>query len=493
MDRTTRKRFGRLGAGVGLLAGLLVALMLAAPAQANHPGPPSGDGVQPLFTADNPTCGNLDPGTLELKVEPVADGIFTDGFLTVTIDVRDTGDGPVFDWTSNIGVDSIFVKGGPDGNFYNYQDTIGEDKGDTSLHAPINHSNNKFFGLSHISFCYDVVPSIDVVKGGDELSKVGDEVTYKFMITNDGDVPLVLVSATDTLLGDLTATAIANGCGTLAAGASCSFNVNRTVQAGDPDPLLNTVTVEYSGTLPNGSTATVMDSDSHSVNLFQPSVAIDKTGDELSKVGDEVNYTITVDNTSSGDSPNLTCDVNDSLLGLLADDVNLAPGGQHVINTSRTVQAGDPDPLVNTATVICTVAGFGNVLEASNDHSVNLFQPSVAIDKTGDELSKVGDEVNYSFTLSNNSSGDTPALTCTATDSLLGVVFGPAVLPPGDTVVNKSRTVQAGDPDPLVNTVTLTCTIEGFPNVLEAKDDHSVNLFQPSVKLDKTGDELSKV
>ena len=88
--------------------------------------------------------------------------------------------------------------------------------------------------------------------------------------------------------------------------------------------------------------------------------------------------------------------------------------------------------------------------------------------KSCDPLSKVGDDVSYTFTLSNTSSPNTPALTCTATDSLLGVVFGPAVLPAGDTVVDRTYTVQAGDPNPLVNTVTLSCELPAeFTNVLE--------------------------
>jgi uncharacterized repeat protein (TIGR01451 family) len=132
------------------------------------------------------------------------------------------------------------------------------------------------------------------------------------------------------------------------------------------------------------------------------------------------------------------------------------------------------------------------VLQASDGHSVNLFQPAVDVDKTGDTLSKVGDEVDYTITLSNNSSADTPALTCTASDSLLGTVFGPAALPLGDTVLTPSRTVLAGDPDPLLNTVTLTCSPAGFPNVLQASDGHSVNLFQPDVDVEKVCDDFAK-
>jgi hypothetical protein len=85
--------------------------------------------VQPIFVAGNATCAQLAPGTTELKIEPVADGTYSDGTLTVTIDVRDTADGQVFDFTANIGVDAVFVKGGPDGNLYLYNPEVTADTG----------------------------------------------------------------------------------------------------------------------------------------------------------------------------------------------------------------------------------------------------------------------------------------------------------------------------------------------------------------------------
>ncbi len=110
---------------------------------------------------------------------------------------------------------------------------------------------------------------------------------------------------------------------------------------------------------------------------------------------------------------------------------------------------------------------------------------SIEVVKTGDALSKVTDPVNYIITLSNTSSADTPAMTGTATDTLLGQVWN-AVVPLGDTVINTSRTVQAGDPDPLVNTVNISYGLEGLPNVLTGSASHSTDLFQPAVEVIKT-------
>jgi LPXTG-motif cell wall-anchored protein len=125
----------------------------------------------------NPTCGDLAPeGTTwtEFKVEPVADGTFTDGTLSVTIVVTDTDDGPVFDWTSNIGVDAVFVKGGPGGLLYVYDP---ESTGDTGLHAPVNPQNDKFFGLSHVSFCYDKDQETTTTTAKDTTTTTAKETT----------------------------------------------------------------------------------------------------------------------------------------------------------------------------------------------------------------------------------------------------------------------------------------------------------------------------
>lgn len=137
-DRITIRR--SLVIGLAAVAGA-IGLFTVLPASAEH--------VAPTTQPGNVPCP---AGLTELKVEPVADGTFTDGTLTVTIDVRDTADGQVFDWTSNIGVDVVIVKGGNASNIYTY---VPESLGDTGLHAPENRSGN-FAGLSHISFCYDV-------------------------------------------------------------------------------------------------------------------------------------------------------------------------------------------------------------------------------------------------------------------------------------------------------------------------------------------------
>jgi len=179
-----------------------------------------------------------------------------------------------------------------------------------------------------------------------------------------------------------------------------------------------------------------------------------------------------------------------TLSGLPGDPVE---GSVTFLSNEYVVQPGDADPLTDQGNVVwhdhCDAPGTVGCADVFNTAqapaSINLVQPAIAVDKTGDAFSKLGDDIDYTVTLSNNSSTDTPPLDCTATDSLAGVIYGPAILPPGDTVVNYTMPAPAG-PDPLVNTVDLTCTVEGLGNVLTASDSHEVDLVHPDFTIAKT-------
>ena len=350
------------------------------------------------------------------------------------------------------------------------------------------------------------VCGLSVDKEGDSVSKVGDQAHYEITVTNTGAVKLYKESIVDDVLGDLTdgtdANITASDCGaSLDPGDSCTIELSYTVQQGDDDPLVNRVDVVYDSRS-NLTGSEVTADDSHSLNLFQPSIVVEKTGDEAAEVGDTVTYTFEITNTSSDDSPDLVMDsITDTLLGDLADDApaacdTLAPGDSCSFTVDREVQADDPDPLPNTVTVHYHPEGFPNDITDTDDHSVGLFEPSVVITKTGDAIGKVTDPVNYHFEIENTSSEDSPDLVLDSiSDTLLGDLealaneAGCDVLEPGETCeFDTQRVVQAGDPDPLPNTVTVHYHPEGSAESdVQSSDDHSVNLFQPSVTVDKAG------
>jgi hypothetical protein len=166
--------------------------------------------------------------------------------------------------------------------------------------------------------------------------------------------------------------------------------------------------------------------------------------------------------------------------------VNLAPGANHVINDSRTVEAGDPDPLVNTASVTCTVDGFTNVLGPLTDgHSTNLFQPDIEVVKTGPASATAGDTVTYDFTINNLSSGDSPNLVLdSVSDTVLGSLTATAAANGCSTLASGGScnftfdyTILGTDPNPLVNVVTVHYHPDGFPNDITDDDDHSLEII----------------
>lgn len=138
----------------GLVAA--VALVVAGIALAAHlPGAPSGGGVAPSVVAMD-VANACDGG---VKIEDPASGGYDLFFGTFTIHlnitVSNTALGPTFSFSSpDPGelVTSMYVKGGPTANFYDFGTGV---VSDTGLHSPINDNNGKYYGLSHLCIFAD--------------------------------------------------------------------------------------------------------------------------------------------------------------------------------------------------------------------------------------------------------------------------------------------------------------------------------------------------
>jgi LPXTG-motif cell wall-anchored protein len=216
MNQPSRRRHALVGLA-SMVAGAVI--LVAAPlgnagATAQQQPTPSTSVVD-----GNPTCGDLAPegsSWIEVKVDPVEDGTFGDGTLEVTIEVTETDDGDplVFNWTSNIGVDAVFVKGGDNGLLYVY-DPPAESTGDTGLHAPVNPNNGKFFGLSHLSFCYDEDRATTTSTEEETTTTTEEETTTtteKETTTTTGESTTTSTeeeTTTTTAMGDVTTTTVA--------------------------------------------------------------------------------------------------------------------------------------------------------------------------------------------------------------------------------------------------------------------------------------------
>jgi hypothetical protein len=176
------------------------------------------------------------------------------------------------------------------------------------------HLDNEF-PESATATCDVFEPGITIVKTPNPtVTKVGHDIVYTYTITNTStpETPnLILDSVIDDVVGDLTATAAANGCDPLATpGGSCTFTASSTVQAGDPDPLVNTVEAHYH---PDGFANDVSASTSATVDLIKPSYTVLKTcSPDPVFIGQTISWDITLTNTAlAGDVASLEVTCND--------------------------------------------------------------------------------------------------------------------------------------------------------------------------------------
>jgi hypothetical protein len=145
-----------VGAG-GVLA--VVAVLVGA-----LPGTTRAAHVTPEFidVTSNQTCDDLFPtaGYAELKIDPPANGVKSDG--TLKVEILNLTDTKTFDWRTlgvatdtfpGISIDAVYVKAGSAGSYlYVYAP---EEVQDTGLTSPGGGTTNQ---ISHITFCYDVEP-----------------------------------------------------------------------------------------------------------------------------------------------------------------------------------------------------------------------------------------------------------------------------------------------------------------------------------------------
>ena len=209
-------------------------------------------------------------------------------------------------------------------------------------------------------------------------------------------------------------------------------------------------------------------------------------------MGDPVTYTFEICN--DGDVTVNRGSVTDTLLGDITAffPATLAPGECVEVELTRTVAAGDPDPLAEHRDRHLHRADgiFASSDTATASASTNLFQPGVSVTKdcTPDPVD-VGEVVTCTIVVTNTGSADSPDLVNgTIVDTLTGDLLDAAntavtssdctaALATGATcTIVTARTVLATDPNPLVNTVTVHYNPDGFPNDITATATDSVTV-----------------
>jgi hypothetical protein len=353
----------------------------------------SREHVAPIFVAGNPSCATLNADSTNFpnvssnygfKLDDPENGTFAftnaDGVLTggapelpgsnVTISglPGTTPPGETFNWTSNIAITAVIVKGGPNANGYPYNLEFG----DTGLHAPVGPSGS-YYGVSHIEFCFEVgllvektaVPSFtrtfpwEIEKSVDPTvinMFTGDSssVEYEVVVTKGDPIDSdFAVSGTITITNDTGVAATITGVTDVITHES-QDPINVDVECGVTFPYVlsngGVLNCTYETDLPDGEprTNTANVTTTGSPNGGGDAVDFDFDGDPTTVVNDSVN----IDDTWAGD------------LGEVSDDTTFT----YPRTFSCDVDEGDHP---NTATIVETEQ------EASASVTVNCYQLAV--------------------------------------------------------------------------------------------------------------------
>ncbi|WP_454941428.1 DUF7507 domain-containing protein [Evtepia sp.] len=303
------------------------------------------------------------------------------------------------------------------------------------------------------------VPGLEVTKTLDKVNgkeytegmvKVNDELTYTITVDNTGNTTLTDIDVSDTLTiagtgstlslyesedctgGDVTSIA------SMAPGTSQTLYAKYTVLAADAGKeIINSATAEVT----DGPRDTP--DDPPKVTVENPALSVIKEVDKGSvKVGDTINYTITVTNTGNVDLTNVK--ITDTFTGKGTLNTNTLPDGVRYENGVFTIAnlPVDSDPVtINVSyTAVEADAVTGTIINRAesvldnnkSDDQVTTTvteadNPAISITKTasvkGLELKEgdtvdVGDTITYTLKVENT--GNTSFDTVTVSDSMWG-------------------------------------------------------------------------
>ncbi|MEM2939023.1 MAG: SdrD B-like domain-containing protein [Candidatus Bathyarchaeia archaeon] len=318
-------------------------------------------------------------------------------------------------------------------------------------------------------------PAVEVEKNGPAYAYEGDTIAYTITVKNTGDCPLYNMIVEDDLLGTIYS-------GDLGFGETKTCTKTYTVKAGDPDPLKNTVTAAGEDTLG----LEVSDSDSWTVDILHPAIAIDKYADEtMAHEGDAIHYTYEV--TNVGDCPLYSVSVTDSL-GIAVNYYDEIGDGDWILEDGEVWRFNAtylvPTPQIADVENTGTAHGFdilNREVTATDSWTVDVLHPAFKVIKSANAtMIHEGDWVKYNVTVVNTGDCD---LDVTFSDEALGISWTGTLKP--NEKHEEILSIQPTD-DPTVNEANATGV---DPLGMEVYDEASwtVDILQPSIDVSKFG------
>lgn len=254
----------------------------------------------------------------------------------------------------------------------------------------------------------DREPILDVVESGPVSALVGDTATYGFAVSHvassDGS-PVSAVTISDDVTGTPTYVSGDDGDGLLENGETWIYTADYTILAGDPRPLVDTVTV--GGTDLNGQ-AIPAATDNHSVSVAVPSASISlvKATTDTLTAGATIHYLLTATNT--GNVTLTGVQISDDLKGAVLDGecraATLAPAESVTCTFTYLASQGDVDSggLTNSAAVVGTPPAGDDVTDTASVTLNASPLPAITLTEVADVTDfAVGDTVTYTLTARN--------------------------------------------------------------------------------------------
>ncbi|ERJ60163.1 T9SS C-terminal target domain-containing protein, partial [Sphingobacterium paucimobilis] len=294
--------------------------------------------------------------------------------------------------------------------------------------------------------------------------KVNDKITYTFTVKNTGNVSLNSLNVTSTLsprLGNITST----GQGALLPGATREFtaeyiidqvDINRGFISGSAKVVANTPAGQITGAV--GGKVEIP-SDEVKVAICQTGkVSIEKTVDkqEVSRVGEELTYTIKVTNTGNIDLEDVT--VEDAMLGL-NEVIDLMVGEVKTYTLKYVVTYND---LLKKSLDNIASATLKTNEKVTDETSTSVkFDPEISIVKSADksEITFLGELIEYTIEVTNT--GTVDLVSVVVTDPMFPSFTGSV----GNLAIGETRkidlTYESVLADIIRGEITNTARVEG--------------------------------
>ena len=373
-------------------------------------------------------------------------------------------------------------------------------------------------------------PSLTVSKSGNGTINAGEDVEFTVQVENGGPGTAEAVTLSDTLpsgtagpwtissqpAGDpcaITGNQLERSFGDMASGASRTVTVTAPTSYAECGVYVNNA-------IASAQNAPDVSSNDATVRCLKPSLSVEKSGNGPVNAGDDVVFSIVVENGGPGTAKAVSlddslpsgtagpwtissqpagdpCSITGSQLDCAFGD--LASGASQTVEVTAPTSFAECSVYDNTATASST-----NAPDAGDDASVTCREPGLSVQKVGTGPVDAGENIEFAIVVSNNGAGTARAVTLV--DNLPSGTAGPWTIetqPPGDPcsitgntlncsfgdlVPGQSVTVDVDAPTDYDNCTTYDNTATASStNAPNASDDASLVCNKPDLSIEKTG------